>query len=58
MSGGGVVFLLAGGALAEISWRGPFAIYGVALPLAVLVALVLPKSPPKADVNLQKGEIT
>lgn len=49
MSGGGVIFLLAGGVLAEIGWRGPFAIYAVALPLALLVAFVLPSSPVRAE---------
>lgn len=34
---GGVVFLSLGGLLAELGWRGPFAIYLAALPLAVLV---------------------
>lgn len=41
-----IVSLLVGGALAETSWRGPFAIYGVALPLAVWLWFVLPKSQP------------
>ncbi|WP_342074960.1 MFS transporter [Yoonia sp. SS1-5] len=36
MSMGGIVFLLVGGALAEISWRGAFGIYLLALPFAVL----------------------
>ncbi len=39
MSFGGVVFLSAGGALAALSWRGPFAIYLAALVLVPLVAL-------------------
>lgn len=42
ISAGGIVFLLLGGALAEVSWRGPFLIYLVALPLAVLAYAVLP----------------
>jgi MFS family permease len=41
---GGVVFLLAGGALAELGWRGPFAVYGVALLLAPLALLWLPET--------------
>jgi MFS family permease len=42
MSAGGILFLLAGGALAEINWRGPFMLYLAALPLALVawVALV------------------
>lgn len=39
-----IVSLLIGGALAEFSWRGPFAIYGLALPLAVWLWFVMPKS--------------
>ncbi len=36
MSGGGILFIMAGGALAEISWRGPFLVYLIALPVALL----------------------
>lgn len=32
MSAGGIVFLLAGGALAALSWRAPFALYALAVP--------------------------
>jgi MFS family permease len=42
MGGGGLVFLVSGGVLADISWRAPFAIYGVAL-LLVPLALALPR---------------
>ena len=38
---GGVVFLLAGGALADTGWRGPFAVYAVSLVLAPLAFLFL-----------------
>tara|TARA_Y100001954_G_C15813243_1_gene606208 strand:+ start:1501 stop:2676 length:1176 start_codon:yes stop_codon:yes gene_type:complete len=38
MGFGGVVFLLAGGALSEWSWRGPFLVYASALALVPLVA--------------------
>lgn len=31
MAFGGMIFLLAGGALADLSWRGPFAVYLLAL---------------------------
>ena len=38
MGFGGVVFLTAGGLLAELGWRGPFAVYLLALPLLAWVA--------------------
>jgi MFS family permease len=38
MSFGGVVFLTVGGLLAELSWRGPFAVYLLPLPLLAWVA--------------------
>ncbi|PRY92067.1 putative MFS family arabinose efflux permease [Hasllibacter halocynthiae] len=41
MSAGGIAFLLLGGLLAGLSWRGPFAIYLAALPLALAVMLGL-----------------
>lgn len=45
MNFGGVAFLLGGGLLAEISWRGPFAIYLLPLLLAPL-ALRFVAEPP------------
>lgn len=38
---GGVVFLVLGGVLADVSWRLPFAIYLMAWPLAVLALLFI-----------------
>ena len=38
---GGVVFILTGGALAALDWRGPFLVYLAALPLAPLAYVVL-----------------
>lgn len=38
MSFGGVVFLTIGGLLAELGWRGPFALYLLALPLILRAA--------------------
>lgn len=38
MGFGGVVFLTAGGLLAELGWRGPFAVYLLALPLLAWAA--------------------
>jgi MFS family permease len=43
MAYGGVVFLLAGGALADLSWRAPFFIYLLSLPLLVLVLALIPE---------------
>jgi MFS family permease len=45
MGAGGVVFLSLGGLLADLDWRGPFAIYLVALPLAALTWWVIPEPP-------------
>lgn len=42
MAFGGVVFLLAGGLLADRSWRAPFGVYLLALPIA-LGAWLLPE---------------
>ncbi len=41
---GGMLFMLVGGALAIISWRGPFLVYLLAVPLAVMAYSVLPAS--------------
>ncbi len=41
MAYGGVVFLIAGGALADLSWRGPFFIYLLSLPIAAAVLFAL-----------------
>lgn len=38
----GIVSLLVGGALAGITWRGPFLVYLVALPLALAVLVTIP----------------
>ena len=35
---GGVIFVLMGGLLAQISWQAPFMLYLLALPVAVMVA--------------------
>ncbi|MDQ0379714.1 MFS transporter [Amycolatopsis thermophila] len=45
MGFGGVVALLLGGVLADLSWRGPFAIYLLALPMLVLVLRFVPEAP-------------
>ncbi|NKQ55205.1 MFS transporter [Amycolatopsis sp. K13G38] len=43
MGFGGVVALLLGGLLAALSWRGPFGIYLLALPILVLVLRYVPE---------------
>lgn len=45
MSAGGVLFLAAGGILAEFSWRGPFALYALAIVIAVGAWIWLPSTP-------------
>jgi len=44
MGFGGVVALLLGGLLAAVSWRGPFAVYLLAVPLVVLVLRYVPEA--------------
>ena len=46
---GGIVFLVGGGLLADLSWRGPFAIYALALPILVLAWLHLPEPARRAS---------
>lgn len=43
MAFGGVVFLLVGGGLADLHWRGPFAVYLVALLLVPMMLIALPE---------------
>lgn len=43
MGGGGVVFLLTGGGLAELSWRGPFAVYLLGLAFLIAAFRYLPE---------------
>lgn len=47
MGFGGVLSLLLGGLLAAVDWRGPFAVYLLALPLVALVVRYVPE--PVAD---------
>jgi MFS family permease len=46
-SGGGVVFVLAGGALSEVGWQAPFYIYLFSLVVLALAVLYIPE-PPRA----------
>lgn len=41
ISAAGIVFMLLGGALASLHWRGAFAVYALILPIAVLAHLAL-----------------
>jgi MFS family permease len=43
MGAGGLVFLVAGGAMADESWRWPFAIYGVSLLLLPTTLRAIPR---------------
>lgn len=43
MSFGGVVFILAGGFLADLNWRGPFAVYLAPMALIPLIFLKVPR---------------
>lgn len=56
MSFGGVIFLTAGGLLAELGWRGPFAVYLLALPL-LLAALRLPFPQPHPAGSTAPGAV-
>ena len=40
-SGGGIVVMLGGGALATLHWRGAFAVYALVLPIAIFAYLML-----------------
>jgi len=46
----GTLLVATGGALADISWRGPFAIYALALPLFIL-ALVFIEEPARDEAQ-------
>lgn len=48
----GTVFITAGGTLADLGWRYPFAIYGMALIAMPLVMLYL-KEPPKTSTTTE-----
>ncbi|TQN28502.1 putative MFS family arabinose efflux permease [Haloactinospora alba] len=59
---GGVVWPLLGGALGEISWRGPFLVYLVALLVLVGTALLVPETrssaPDRASTSETRGAST
>ncbi|MBO0125862.1 MFS transporter [Agrobacterium sp. OT33] len=51
---GGVLFVVAGGLLADIHWRAPFAVYAVAL-LILPAALLFLREPERGDGRAQDG---
>lgn len=57
MGVGGVLFLTGGGALAELGWRWPFAIYLFSLILIPLTLLTL-REPVREEASSQSGEST
>ncbi len=56
MALGGVVFLLSGGILADVSWRGPFAIYLIALGVVPMVILSI-REPARHSVHIRHSAI-
>lgn len=57
VSVGGLLFLLGGGLLAEWSWRAPFAIYLLALPLLPLAVLTITE-PSTEHIDTKKIDFT
>jgi len=55
MATGGIVFILIGGALAEISWRAPFLAYLVALPFILLAAALFRPLPGRFETARAHG---
>ena len=53
MTFGGVIFLIGGGQLAALHWRGPFVVYAAAAVMAPLVAMTLkePERPGHTDAE-------
>ncbi|WP_210513218.1 MFS transporter [Natronogracilivirga saccharolytica] len=60
MAFGGVVFISAGGMLADISWRAPFLIYSFALLLlpAIMLFIKEPAQKSEVEVNADAGRDT
>lgn len=53
---GGAVWPFIGGALGAISWRLPFAVYLLGIPVAVLAVIVLPEPVPHAQRKARSDE--
>ncbi|MEO0594096.1 MAG: MFS transporter [Myxococcota bacterium] len=49
MAAGGVVFVLGGGLLADVHWRAPFAVYGVAVFVALVGFWSVKESDPRSE---------
>lgn len=59
MSFGGVVFIMSGGLLADLSWRGPFAVYLAPLLLLPFIAWRVPAGGPiEFDPDAPKDDAT
>ena len=56
MSISGVLFLPLGGALTELSWHGPFIIYVLSIPIAVLAWLKLREPNRENSINTKSQE--
>ncbi|MFP4341227.1 MAG: MFS transporter [Cyclobacteriaceae bacterium] len=56
MAMGGVIFVLMGGLLADISWRFPFLVYLLSLPVFALSLRVLKEPQRKKDKDASEGK--
>lgn len=54
MSAGGVVFMLLGGTLSSLHWRGAFAVYALVIPVAILGLVAL--APYGREIARRKAE--
>ncbi len=56
-AGGGTIMALAGGVLAVSYWSYPFLMFWVCVPLAVMILIFIPKTPPEsAAAEVSDGE--
>jgi MFS family permease len=55
---GGVLFLGLGGLLGELGWRGPFAVYLIAIPILGLTLATIPARGPAHDATAQKPSLS
>lgn len=53
---GGVIFLFVGGLLSELSWRGPFLLYGLGVVCALMVLFLVPDRSSIASGGVGRGE--
>jgi ACDE family multidrug resistance protein len=52
---GGIVWPLAGGLLGGLSWRVPFGVYAVGIPLGVLALVTVPEARPQERPHADQG---